>query len=78
MFGGSESGGVLQDSVRKHSSFENKTDLVMPVESSPAAAGGLSELEHHGEAGLPRAAALRAAMPQADRREGALDWVGRP
>ena len=50
----------------------------MPVESSPTSAGGLSKLEHHGEVGLPRAALLRAAMPQADRREGALDGVGRP
>ena len=78
MFSGFESGVVLQDPVGEDSSFENKNKLVMPVESSPASAGGLSELEHHRETGLPRAAALRAAMPQADRREGALDRVGRP
>jgi hypothetical protein len=36
---GSESGGVLQDSVGEDSSFENKNDLVMGVESSPASAG---------------------------------------
>jgi hypothetical protein len=39
VFRGSESGGVLQDSVGEHFSFENKNDLVMAVESSPAAAG---------------------------------------
>jgi hypothetical protein len=39
VFRGSGSGGVLQDSVSEDSSFENKNDLVMPVESSPASAG---------------------------------------
>jgi len=39
VFEGSESGGVLQDSVGEDSSFENKNDLVMGVESSPAPAG---------------------------------------
>jgi len=78
VFSGFESGGVLQDPVGEDSSFDNKNKLVMPVESSPASAGGLSELEHHRETGLPRAAALRAAMPQADRGEGSLDGVGRP
>jgi len=39
VFRGSESGGVLQDSVGEDSSFENKNDLVMSVESSPASAG---------------------------------------
>ncbi len=68
----------MQDSVGEDSSLENKNKLVMPVESLPTSAGGLSELEHHGEAGLPRAAPLRTAMPRADRREGALDGVGRP
>lgn len=75
MFGYPESGGVFQDSVGEDSSFENKNDLVMPVESPPTSAGGLSELERHGQAGLPRSAALRAPMPQADRRECALDGL---
>ena len=39
VFQGSESGGVLQYSVGEDSSFENKNDLVMSVESSPAFAG---------------------------------------
>ena len=39
VFQGSESGGVLQYSVGEDSSFENKNDLVMGVESSPAFAG---------------------------------------
>jgi FkbM family methyltransferase len=39
VFRGPESGGVLQDSVGEDSSFENKDDLVMRVESSPASAG---------------------------------------
>ena len=72
---GPGSGGVLQDSVGDDSSFENKNRLVMSVESSPASAGGLSELEHHRETSLPRAAAVRAALPQADRREGALEGL---
>jgi len=75
VFRGPRSGGVLQDSVGEDSSFENKNKLVMPVESS---AGGLSELEHHCETELPRAAALRTVMPQADRREGAVDRAGCP
>ncbi|MBM4012440.1 MAG: hypothetical protein FJ286_13845, partial [Planctomycetes bacterium] len=36
VFRGPESGGVLQDTVGEDSSFENKNDLVMRVESSPA------------------------------------------
>ena len=59
VFWGVESGGVLQDSVADDSSFEN--ELVMPVESSPASAGGPSELEHHCQAGLSRAAPFRVA-----------------
>ena len=39
VFRGPESGGVLQDSVGEDSSFENKNDLVMRVESPPASAG---------------------------------------
>jgi len=39
VFQGSELGGVLQYSVGEDSSFENKNDLVMGVESSPAPAG---------------------------------------
>jgi hypothetical protein len=39
VFRGPESGGVLQDSVGEDSSFENKNDVVMRVESSPASAG---------------------------------------
>jgi DNA mismatch endonuclease (patch repair protein) len=39
VFRGPGSGGVLQDSVGEHFSFENENDLVMPVESSPASAG---------------------------------------
>jgi len=39
VFQGSESGGVLQYSVGEDSSFENKNDLVMGVESLPAFAG---------------------------------------
>jgi hypothetical protein len=35
---GSESGGVLQDCVGEDSSFENKNDLVMRIESPPASA----------------------------------------
>ena len=46
--------------------------------SLPAAVGWLTEPEHHGEAGFQRAAALGSAMLPADRREGALDRVGRP
>jgi hypothetical protein len=36
---GPGSGSVLQDSVGEHVSFENKNDLVMPVESSPPSVG---------------------------------------
>jgi hypothetical protein len=43
VYGGSESGGVQQDSVGEDFPFENKNDLVMAVESSPAAAGWLTE-----------------------------------
>ena len=39
VFQGFESGGVLQGSVVEDSSFDNKNDLVMSVESSPAFAG---------------------------------------
>jgi hypothetical protein len=39
VFRGPESGGVLQDSVGDDSSFENKNDLVMSIESSPTSAG---------------------------------------
>ena len=39
VFRGPGSGGVLQDSVGEDSSFENKNDLVMRVESSPTSAG---------------------------------------
>lgn len=39
VFRGLGSGGVLQDSVGENFSFENKNDLVMPVESSPTSAG---------------------------------------
>jgi hypothetical protein len=39
VFRGPESGGALQDSVGEDSSFENKNDLVMGVESSLASAG---------------------------------------
>jgi hypothetical protein len=38
VFRGSESGGVPQDSVGEDSSFENKNDLVIRVESSSASA----------------------------------------
>ena len=38
VFRGPGSGGVLQDSVCENFSFENKNDLVMAVESSPAPA----------------------------------------
>jgi hypothetical protein len=36
---GSESGGVLQDSVGEDSSFENKSDLVTRVQPPPTSAG---------------------------------------
>ena len=39
VFRGPGSGGVLQDSVGEHFSFENESDLVMPVESSPTSTG---------------------------------------
>ena len=39
VFRGPGSGGVLQDSVGENFSFENKNDLLMPVESSPTSAG---------------------------------------
>ena len=39
VFKGAESGGVLQDYVGEHFSFENKNDLVMAVESSPTSTG---------------------------------------
>jgi len=39
VFRGLGSGGVLQDSVGENFSFENKNDLLMPVESSPTSAG---------------------------------------
>ena len=71
-----ESGGVLQDSVGEDSSLDDERELMTCVEAYPATCRRLGELDHHREAGFPRAASLRAAMPQSNRREGALDGIG--
>ena len=71
-----ESGGVLQDSGGEDSALDDERELLACVEATPATCRFLGELDHHREAGFPRAASLRAAMPQSDRREGALNCIG--
>ena len=50
----------------------------MAVESAPAFLCGLSELEHHGQAGSSSAASLGPAVAQPNGGERRFDGVGRP
>lgn len=46
------------------------------IESSPSPPCGLSELEQHDEADLPRAATLGSAVTEPDRGEDRFDRMG--
>lgn len=50
----------------------------MAVQAAPPPLGGLSQLEHHGQARAAATAPLRFAMPQPDGGERRLDRIGRP
>src|SRR5918993_5722754 len=50
---------------------------MMPVEPPPAPLGGLHQLEDHSQASRPRTRTLRHVRPRSNRREDALDRVGR-
>ena len=56
------SGGVFQDSIGKSFALEKYGDLVFAIQSSPAFLGGLSQLEHHREAGFAGAVAFGAVI----------------
>jgi hypothetical protein len=61
------SGGFLQDSIDEGFPLQEMVNLFVTVESFPVLLGSLSQLEHHGQTGASRAAALRSAVSQTDR-----------
>ena len=66
----SESGGVLQRTIHKNPPLKQQEQMLVAVEATPSLLRHLSQLEHHRQTSLPRAAALGSAMPESDRREG--------
>ena len=64
------------DSVDEFDSLDDAGDDLGAVEEPPPFGGGFHELEDHGEARDPRAAAFRFAVTMADRGKGRFDRIG--
>jgi hypothetical protein len=70
--------GALLDSIVEFHFGDDFWQLVLAVETASGFLCTLDELEHHGECGLVRQAALRADRSMTDGREHTFDWICGP